>query len=168
MDAIECIKTRRSIRKFKPDPIPRELLNEVLDCARHAPSSMGKQPWLFVVVKDHAQKERLAELKAKSYASPWMVDAPVLIGVCADLSKSPKRWIADGAIAAENILLAAHALGLGACWIAARYDDTSLNAQFQKALGVGENVFPLCLIALGYPDEEPHPKQLKSLDSMVR
>ncbi|MCK4327190.1 MAG: nitroreductase family protein [Candidatus Diapherotrites archaeon] len=167
MDAITCIKTRRSIRKFKPKPVPRELLNEVLDCARHAPSACDGEPWLFVIVKDRKQKQELSTLK-KPHPSHWMVDAPVLVGVCVDLSKSPRRWIADGAIAAENMLLAAHALGLGACWIAMRYDDSPLSAKIQKALGVGENIFPICLIALGYPDEEPHPKELHNLQSMVR
>ncbi|MFC2175271.1 nitroreductase family protein [archaeon] len=167
MDAIECLKTRRSIRKFKDKPVPKNLLNEVLDCARHAPSAMDGEPWQFVVVTDRKQKEELSLLK-KSHPSHWLVDAPTVIAVCIDLSKSPKRWIADGAIAAENILLAAHALSLGACWVAMRFEDTALNAKIQKALGVAENIFPICLIPIGYPDEEPHPKQLKPLDSMVK
>ncbi len=167
MDAIDCIKTRRSIRKFLSDSIPRDLLNEVLDCARHSPSAMNSQPWTFVVVTNKKQKQELSSLK-KSHPSPWLVDAPVVIGVCIDLSRSRTRWIADGAIAANTMLLAAHALGLGACWVAMRYEDTALNARIQKTLGVDANIFPVCLVALGYPDEEPHEKSLRSLHSIVR
>jgi len=166
MDAIECIKTRRSIRKFKPDPIPRKTLMEIIDCGRHAPSSHGSQPWQFVVITDDKTKKELAALKGQQPGG-WMEDTSVFIAVCTDLSLS-KRWVEDGSIAAENMLLAAHALGLGACWVAMRYKDTALNAKIQQALGVGENIFPICLIALGYPDEEPEPKKLKDIHSMVR
>jgi len=166
MDAIECIKTRRSIRKFKPDTVPRKAIMEIIDCGRHAPSSRCSQPWQFVVVTDDKTKQELAALKGQRPGG-WMESAPAFIAVCTGLSLS-KRWVEDGSIAAENMLLAAHALGLGACWVAMRYEDTARNARIQKALGVSENIFPICLIALGYPAEEPEPKQLKGIHSMVR
>lgn len=167
MDAIDCIKTRRSFRSFQDKPVPRELVMEVLDCARHAPSSMNSQPCQFIVITDRKQKEALAALK-KIHPSPWLVDAPVVIGVCVDINKSRTRWIEDGAVAAENILLAANALGLGACWVAMRYEDTSINARIQQALGAGSNMYPLCVVAMGYPAGEPEPHELRDLHSMVR
>lgn len=166
MDAIQCLKTRRSVRKFKPDKIPRKTLMEILDCARHAPSSMNSQPWQFIVVTSEKQKQELSKLKPRP--SPWIVEAPAVIGVCVELMRSRSHWIEDGAVAAQNILLAAHALGLGACWITMRFEDTALNARIQKALGLDANTFPICLIALGYPDEEPNPRELRDLQSMVR
>ena len=165
MDAIDCIKTRRSIRKFKPDPVPRETIMEILDCARHSPYA-GAPAWQFTIITDPKQKQEVVALK-KTFPSPWAVNAPVLIGVSVDLSQS-KRWIETGSIAATTILLATHALGLGACWVAMRYDDTILNARIQRALGLSENVFPICLIALGYPDEIPKEKHLRDLHSLVR
>ena len=165
MDTIECIRTRRSIRKFRPDPVPRKLLMELIDCARHAPCT-GPQPWQFVVVTDPNQKKEIVSLK-QSHPSPWAADAPVLIGIFVDISKSG-RWIEAGSAAATTLLLAAHAKGLGACWVAMRYTDTAVNARIQKAFGVRDNFFPVCAVALGYPGEEPKPKQLKPLQSMVR
>ncbi len=171
MDAIECIKTRRSIRKFKPDPVPRKLLMEIIDCGRHAPSSRNSQPWQFIVITGSKQKEELAAIR-KETAVPcdWVVNAPVLIAVCVDLERcSPTRWIETGSVAAENMLLAAHALGLGGCWVVMRYDfKPQLNAKAQKALGIGGNIMPVAVLALGYPDEEPKPKQLRDIHSMVR
>ena len=166
MDAIECIKTRRSIRKFKPDPVPRKLLMEIIDCGRHAPSSRNSQPWQFVVVTDQKQKEEIALVKDKNKES-WLSKAPLLIVVCIDLSLS-HFWVDDGSAAAENMLLAAHALGLGGCWVTTNYRDPVFTAKIQKALGASENLFPVCIVALGYPDEEPHPKELKPLHSVVR
>ena len=171
MDAIECIKTRRSIRKFKPEPVPRKLVMEVIDCGRRAPSSRNSQPWQFIVITSDKQKEELAAIRRKtSVPCDWMADAPALVAVCVDLEQcSPTRWIETGSVAAENILLAAHAKGLGACWIAMRYDfKPQLNARIQSILGVGANVMPVAVLALGYPDEEPKPKQLRDIHSMVR
>lgn len=167
MDAIECMKTRRSIRKFEQRPVPRELIMGILDCARHAPSAMNSQPWLFFVIEDAKKKQALATLK-KTHPAPWLVDAPVVIAVCVDIGKSRTRWVEDGSIAASHILLAAHALGLGACWVGMRFEDTTLNARIQQALGVEGSIFPICLVALGYPAETPAPKELKRLHEVAR
>jgi len=122
LDLFEAIKTRRSIRAFTREEISDREIEKILDAARWAPSAGNIQPWIFVVVKDPGTKRRLSEAALSQF---FIEEAPVVIVVCADQERSRRGYgsrganlycIQDTAAATQNILLAAHALGLGACW----------------------------------------------------
>jgi nitroreductase len=165
MQVSEAIRTRRSIRAYKPDPVPEEVLRQVLEAARLAPSAGNRQPWLFVVVRDPAVKERLRE----AYAAEWFVRAPVIICACGLPNRAYTR--ADGknfvevdvTIAMDHLVLAAWELGLGTCWIGA-FDP----AKVKEILALPREVEPLALTPLGYPAEEPAAKPRRPLEEIVR
>lgn len=148
MDALTCLKTRRSIRSYRPDPIPREIVEDIVDCARLAPTAFNRQDWIFVVVENAVLRNRIAE--ATGHAA-FIASAPVCVAVCCG---STEFWVEDGCAATENLLLAAHAHGLGACWVG------GYQAPYASTIGEligappGQNL--VSLIALGYPAEEPH------------
>ena len=112
MDAIEVLKTRRSVRVFADRPVDRRILEDLVDCARLAPSARNVQPWEFVVVDD---RQKLRELAALTDHGRFIAQAPACIVV---LCQTTKYYLEDGSAATENLLLAAHAYGLGACWVA--------------------------------------------------
>jgi nitroreductase len=161
VDVLEAIKTRRSIRKFKKDLVPEKLLNQVLDAGRWAPSSRNRQPWKFIVLRSAEVRKRLSELLTYGW---FLADAPLGIAVVVNPEES-HRYVEDGAIASENMLLAAHGLGLGACWIASY--GIPLEDKAKELLGVPEGQRLLSVIALGYPDEKPAPTSRKSLTEIV-
>ena len=153
MDALEAIRTRRSIRKYQDKPVPEELIREVLAAAMSAPSANNAQPWQFVVISD---RELLAEIPRVN-PNAWMAEkAPVAILVCGDLTleKFPGYWPVDCSAAVENMLLAAHALGLGAVWTGI-YPKKERIEGLGRLFGVPEKVVPHSLIVLGYPAEQP-------------
>ena len=147
MEALEAIKGRRSIRKYQSKAIPGEVLNQVLEAGRWAPSASNFQPWKFVVVKNDKAKEELA--RTATYGS-FLTDAPVAIAVVID-PWSSNHPVEDGAAATQNMLLAAHALGLGSCWIGS-YNSAYEN-RAKSILGVPDDRRLLSLISLGYPAE---------------
>lgn len=175
MDAIECIKTRRSIRKYANKEVPDKIMRELIDCAMHAPFGgppiKSPQLWEFIIVKDIAIKERLAlDYEDRQYIR----QAPIIVAVCADKSKDPdyKDWEITASLAAENILLAARALGLGACFVTAfthhemhKGDRRALN----NALNLPEHIELIALIPIGYPDisEEIPQKELREIDDAL-
>ena len=115
MDALEAIRTRRSIRKYEDKPVPEELVQSILAAAMSAPSANNTQPWHFVVITD---RKLLAEVPKINPYAKMARNAPLAILVCGDvtLKQVPGYWVVDCAAAVENLLLAAHALGLGAVW----------------------------------------------------
>jgi nitroreductase len=147
MEALEAIKGRRSIRSYRPKAIPDEVLNQVLEAGRWAPSASNFQPWKFVVVRDDKVKEELA--RTATYGS-FLTDAPAAIAVVID-PWSSNHPVEDGAAATQNMLLAAHALGLGSCWIGCY--NSSYEGQARRILGVPDDRRLLSLISLGYPAE---------------
>jgi len=149
MGIIEIIKSRRSIRKYKQTPVEDEKLNTVLEAARWAPSAGNRQPWEFIVVKDPSIRRKVADIAP--YGG-FIAEAPVMIAVVVNPEKDPTHYIEDGAIATTHILLAAHALDLGTCWVGAfgsAYEDDA-----KRVLGVPPNLRVLSLVSLGYPAEE--------------
>lgn len=159
-DLLEFLLTRRSIRQFKPDPVPDELLVKILNISRYAPSAGNRQPWVFVVVKDQEVKEKLSSLHAGS--SP-LIRAPVGVVVACDKNLSSISYQVDCANAAMYIMLAAHALGLGTVWL-----QTMRNVEaIQKILELPENYVPIAIIALGYPAEKPQPRARKQLEEIT-
>ena len=115
MDTLLAIRTRRSIRAYQDKPVPEELTQKLLAAAMQAPSARNQQPWQFIVIDDRAL---LAKIPGVMPNAAMAAEAPLAILVCAELAleKSQGYWVLDCAAAVENMLLAAHALGLGAVW----------------------------------------------------
>ncbi len=174
MNVIEAIKTRRSIRKYKPDPVEEEKLQAVLEAARWAPSWANTQCWEFVVVTNPKTKSRLAEtLTSWNRAFDAVKNAPVVIAACAKLGLSgfwkgepmagkENFYMFDVALALQNLTLAAHSLGLGTLHVGAF--DAKKAAEI---LGVPTGVNVIELIPLGYPLEVPNVPARKELKDFV-
>jgi len=156
MDAIEAIMTRRSIRKYSGIKVSEEEIKTILEAAMAAPSAKNEQPWHFIVVKDRELLNKISEVNP--YAKPAK-DASVAIIVCADLNleQSKGRALQDCCICGENILLAAHALGLGAVWTAL-YPDEERVGNARRLFSIPKNIIPLCIIPIGHPAEEKAPE----------
>lgn len=152
MDALETIRTRRSIRKFKNKKVADELIREILNAGMSAPSAGNEQPWHFIVVKD---RSILDEVPKYSPYAGMVKEADFAILVCGDtkLEKYRGFWIQDCSAAVQNILLAAHALGLGAVWTGV-YPMMDRAEGFRKHLNIPNDVMPLAFIPVGYPAEE--------------
>jgi nitroreductase len=154
MDAMEAILTRRSIRKYTKDPVPDNLINELLKAGMAAPSARNEQPWHFVVVTDHKIMDEVPKFHP---FSKMLIEAPVAIVVCGDTSTlSDIYWVEDCSAATENILIAARALGLGAVWLGIYPGDLRVKP-LQKLCGLPEKIIPLGIISLGFPAEEKPP-----------
>lgn len=156
--AIENIMTRTSIRQFKDQPVEQEKIDIMLKAAMSAPTAMNMQPWHFIVIDD---KNTIGMLAGKQ-----PTNAPLLIAVCGDTDKTktpdgngnmPDFWVEDASAATQNLLLAAHALGLGAVWTAA-YPAMDRTAEVANVLNCPQNIIPLAIVRIGYPDESPEPK----------
>lgn len=155
MDVFEAILGRRSIRRFRDEPMEEGQLEKLLDAARWAPSAGNVQPWRFVAVTNDDVKKQLA---ADSYGQMFVAEAPVVIGVLAVLEESARRYgdrgrglysIQDTAAAVQNILLAAYGMGLGTCWVGA-FDDDAV----AKTLDCSPGEVPVALIPVGWPAVE--------------
>ncbi len=154
METAECIKTRRSRRLFLDKDIPEEIVKKLLECAVCAPSSVDCQPWHFIIVKDKHKKEEIAKLKSEDNQK-HILTASVSIVVCVDTEKSPSRHIEDGVTATQNILLAAHDLGLGSVYITGFKPGKEEVAQkVRKILSIPEKIMPLTILPIGYPSPE--------------
>jgi nitroreductase len=155
-DLLALIRSRRSVRKFKDAPLPEGAEQHVLDAAIWAPSGGNAQPWHFVLVRDDEIKRKLC---AAALSQRFVEQAPLVVVVCADLERAHKAYrdrgvqlycLQDTAAATQNMLLAAHALGLGACWIGAFREKSVV-----EALALADHLRPVALVAIGVPDEEP-------------
>lgn len=166
MDALVAIRTRRSIRKYQDKAVPEELVRELLGAAMMAPSARNAQPWRFVVIRDRELLERIPKVNPNA---PMARGAPLAILICGDLrlEKSSGYWVVDCAAAAENLLLAAHALQLGAVWTGV-YPRQERMQGFRRLCNLPEHVQPHCLIVLGYPAEHPASKDRYREDRVHR
>jgi nitroreductase len=166
MKVLDVIQKRRSVRKYKEDPIPEKTLRRVLEAARLAPSGSNIQPWKFIIVKDKALKEKLAQASAGQF---FMAEAPIIIVGCgfpdncyAHMGRYMKSWSVDVTIALEHLILQAQEEGLGTCWIGSFEEE-----EVKAILNIPENVKVLALTPLGYPDEIPRFRGRKSLDEII-
>ena len=157
---LEFLKTRRSIRVFKPRTVPDNLLYRILNVARFAPSAKNMQPWEFIIVRKRELLEKLSRIHR--WAKP-ISNAPVAIVVICDKELAPVSYQVDCANAAMYIMLAAHALGLGTVWIQSLRNVREI----QEILNIPPNKIPIAIIALGWPAEKPEPKPRKSLEEIV-
>jgi len=163
MDVFEAMEKRHSVRSFNPDrDVPDEMVEELLRCGCQAPSAGNVQPWRFIIVRDAEMKEELA---AAALGQGFLAEAPVVIVVCADLAAHSLNYgqrgvelysIQDTAAATENMLLAATALELGACWVGAFREEDVV-----KALNLIKDLRPMALVPVGYAThEEQQPRKM--------
>jgi len=164
MDVLEAIRTRRSIRSYLPKEVEKEKLEQVLKAARLAPSGNNRQAWRFIVVTKQDIREKLAGI---TRGQSFIADAPVVIAAVATDPKvttgsgEPAHRI-DVSIAVDHMTLAAHALGLGTCWIGA-FDQRGA----ERVLGVPETAEVIVLLTLGYAAEEGIFRGRKALEDIV-
>lgn len=166
MQVFEAIKGRRSIRKYEPRSVPDELIERILEAGQWAPTAGNIQPWKFIVVKD------LKILDMVRKVSPgYFGDAPLAVAVCSDRERAYRvggklcrdyLCIVDCAMAVENMLLAAHALGLGACSVKS-FSSTAV----KEILEIPEGIEPELLVIIGYPDERPQAPQRFTLEEIT-
>ena len=152
-EVLRTIKNRRTIRRFKSDPIEDEKLQAILDAGRWAPSFSNLQPWRFIVIKDQKLKNALDKAARESVLHLGINEAPVIILVCVDRRIDPLHAIEAGAAATQNMTLAATSLGLGAGWIGIW--GTEAEASIRKIFKLPETVRVVSLLPLGLPDESP-------------
>lgn len=168
METLDCIRTRRSIRKFLDIPVEDSKLGHILDAARFSPSAGNLQDWKFIVVRDEEERKKVAEVCSNQF---WIGSAPLLLVVCSDPKKTSRFYgergekvfamLTIGAVV-QNMLLAIHDLGLSSCWIAA-FDEFKL----RTLLKIPESVFPAAVLPIGYPDEQPPVPTRYALAEMV-
>ena len=156
MDAMQAILTRRSIRRYTDQPVPPDLVTAVLRAGMQAPSAGNQQPWHFVVITDRKTRDAIPGFHPYADMLP---EASVAILVCGDLSLERYRgyWVEDCSAATQNVLLAAHALGLGAVWVGLYPQEDRIMAM-RKLLGLPTQVVPLALVPLGYPAQAIPPE----------
>ncbi len=158
-DFLSLCRSRRSIRKYTSQPVPQQKIDYILTCALMAPSSKRTNPWEFVVVRDEAVLRAMAG--CRTYGSGMFNTAMAAIVLTLDTTLSD-TWMADGAIAAEHILLAAEEQGLGACWCQV-YNREGAENLIRSLCAVPVDRTILCVISLGYKDEERKPYELAKL-----
>ena len=166
MSVLEAIQKRQSIRKYKEEPIPENILHRVLEAARLAPSGKNLQPWKFILVRNEALKKRLAIASAGQF---FIAKAPIVVIACgfpdncySRLGRYMKSWPVDVAIALEHLILQAQEEGLGTCWIGA-FEEREVKA----ILHIPEDVKVLALTPLGYPDQKPSSRGRKPLEEII-
>lgn len=165
MELLELMEERYSVRTYKPDPVPDDLLQQVLEAARLAPTANNQQPFQLIVIHTQGREDELKRI----YNRDWFVQAPLVIAAVAVPSEA---WVhgdgrnycfVDVAIAMDHLILAATNLGLGTCWIAA------FNAAAaREVLGLPADVEPVVFTPLGYAADEPGYKRRKPLSKLVR
>jgi nitroreductase len=173
---MEEIKLRRSIRRYSAEPVENEKIMRLLESARFSPSGDNTQPWHFIIIRDEAIKQQIAQV---SHNQKWMLAAPVFIAGVADIRSriepgvemvlnedSPqnelKQIIRDTAIAVEHIVLEAVNEGLGTCWVAWYTQD-----EIRPVLGVAPDKYVVAILTVGHADEDPKPRKRKELKEIV-
>lgn len=202
MDVLEAIKTRVSVRDYKPDPVPEAMVETVIEAASRAPSGQNLQPWRFIVIRDQDTKKKIGVISVQGgagYFSQRIVElerrfagitdserrrdvvqslvsgslfrfigeAPLLIVACADTSVSPDSYLLDTSAAIENMLLAAHSLGLGACWTEVALMDPKDEDAVKRILGIPNHVKVVALVTMGFPSRVPRPRQRMGLSEVT-
>lgn len=152
---MNSILKRRSIRKYKDIKVSDEFVEDLLRAAMAAPSAGNEQPWEFVVLRDKEVMKRITEIHPYS---KMLLNSDVAIVICGDEEKEVFKgyWVQDCSAATENILLAAQDMGLGAVWLGV-YPIADRVGKIKELLGLPDNVIPLSIVPVGYPDEEKTP-----------
>jgi nitroreductase len=168
LDVFEAIKTRRSIRAFTDQQVADEEVEKLIEAASWAPSAGNIQPWEFIIVRDPKIKHGLCEAALNQV---FIEEATVVIVVCADPVRSSKGYgsrgtnlycLQDTAAATQNILLAAHATGLAACWVGAFNEEAA-----KRVLDISGELRPIAIIPVGHPAESPRERLRRPLGSIT-
>jgi nitroreductase len=151
MDALEVILSRRSIRRYKKQTVPYGEIEGLIRAGMAAPSANNQQPWHFVVIDDHSILDEIPKFHPYSQ---MLREASAAVLVCGDtsLDRGGGMWVQDCAAATENILLAAHAKGIGAVWLGV-FPREERYLTIREMLGMPENVVPFSIVSLGFPAE---------------
>jgi len=160
MSLVDVILSRRSVRRYRPDPVPGDVLERILEAGRLAPSADNVQPWHFVVVTDPELKRGLSRGRWN-----WFIeDSAFTVVGCGDVGTPyGRRWSTiDTSIALENMVLAAWAQGVGSCWVGDFRED-----EVKSLLGIPEHLKVVALVSFGYPAETPSPTGKKALPEIV-
>ena len=162
---LTLLKERRSIRVYKPDPVPAEMLEQILEAGRWAPSASNRQPWAFVVVQDPEIRRQVAS-HAAYYFVRWahVSEAPLLLVLCGNRKSGIYRQFLheDIGLAGGQMMLQAHALGLGTCWIGG-LDRKAISG----ILKVPDEWETVGLLTVGFPAESPRPARRRAMADMV-
>ncbi|MFB0567327.1 MAG: nitroreductase family protein [Candidatus Bathyarchaeia archaeon] len=166
MDVLEAIRSRRSVRKYKPEAVPDDLVEKILEAAVWAPSGSNIQPWNFIVIRD-----RKVLGMVRKISPGYFGDAPLAILVCSDKERAYKLGgelgrdylsVADCAVAVQNMLLASYASGLGTC-IVKSFSSTAI----KHILEIPDRIEPELLVIVGYPDQSPKPPPRRPLEEIT-
>jgi nitroreductase len=159
MSFLDLILSRRSIRRYEIKDISEEVLRQILEAGRQAPSAVNRQPFRFVVVKDHEIMKNLCN----NLITRFVKFAPVAIVGCADVkSLLTGKWaVVDTTIAMQNMVMAAWTLGIGSCWIGACNEE-----EVKKMLKIPDKWKVVALITFGYPAEQPKPRKKKPIEEL--
>lgn len=151
MDTLEAINTRRSIRKYTNEAVPSSMIRPLLDAAMRAPSALDQRPWHFVLIDDRSVLSGLADSMEHC---DMLKESTLGLLICGDesLAQLKEFWVQDCSACAENVLLAAHAQGLGAVWIGLYPIDGRMEA-VRSSLGIPDAITPFALISMGLPAE---------------
>ncbi|MDE6397009.1 MAG: nitroreductase family protein [Muribaculaceae bacterium] len=167
---VQNILTRTSIRRFAPVPVSSDTIDILLHAAMAAPSAKNVQPWKFVVVTDRALLKTIGE-RLPNVGPEKMENAQAAIVVCGEATKfipeMPDYWVQDCSAATENLLLAAHACGLGAVWCGI-YPDTERVETLRSILGLSDTLVPLNIVPVGVPDAVHNPIDKFNPDNIIR
>lgn len=161
MDAIQAIMSRISVRQYSDREISDEALRTILEAGMSGPTAVNARDWSFIVVRDPVMLNKMAD--ANGRAAEPLRGAKVGILVCGDLGRSfraaPDYWVVDGSIAAQNMILAAHALGIGSVWLGTWPQMQRVKAQ-AELFGLPEDQVPHSIVAFGYPREKTAKEKL--------
>ena len=156
-EVLHLMKDRRSIRKFKPDPVEDEKIENMLEAARWTQSASNRQPWRFIVIKN---KGIVSKLQSAANFGGFVSQAPVVIAVIADKKRSPNWYIHDTSMVAHQICLMAWSLGLGTCWIGSMDRDKAA-----EVLELDKNEHVTTILPIGYYEKKPSPTSCSSCTS---
>ena len=160
MSCIDKILGRRSVRRYRGEPVPDDVIGRILEAGRQAPSAANRQPWHFVVVTDQETKDKLATGRYNGFIRD---SAFTVVGVALPYDRVSEKWgVIDVTIAMQNMVLAAEVQDVGSCWVG------DFNEEVVKSLlGIPKEAKVVALLPMGIPDEQPGPKTKKPLDEIV-
>jgi|ERR1700730_3100448 len=175
MEFAEVVKGRRSSRSYQDRSASDSDIEQLIDLARYAPSSMNGQPWHFVIVRNQQTKKALAEIKNKycpkekqAYSADFLKNAPVVIVVCVDKARSFDREVENALLASSYIMLGAHNLGFGSVYMSAYAEgEPNICEEIRRELSIPAGIEPISILPMGYPNESAPPKELRSLKEMM-
>jgi len=168
-DLLPYLRGRRSIRKFKPMPLPQEIIDKIVEAGSWAPSAGNVQPWYLYLVLNLEVKKKLAQAALEQH---FVARAPLVIVVCADSSRARSSYgmrgetlysIQDTASLVQNMLLEAFSLGIGGCWVGAFREE-----EVKEALDMPHHLRPVAILPFGYPDEKPGPRPRREIREIVK